>query len=498
MGPLFSFIGLCVVSMLVFLGGAAAGLDSSEMAIVGLALLTGFVGFLPVIVDQTRPPERRQVFITLLMLSYMVHLVLPVFTQYFGSEGGTGARLDFKSIAPWDVVAGQSVTLVGLIMMLLGFYMPVGKGLASMVPKPRYDWSPNAALGVALLMIPLGWTVFLGGQFGLIPKRAGSGVLGEIASAVFYGIALLTIVYIRYRLRIVLVLLMLLIPPTVAFNFFTGSKRLFLTALAMVAIPYIVHDRRIRISWVVAGVAILVVLYPVAQFYREVVQRGYTLTAIEVLSDPGRALGALSAFTSAVEPLEWVTSGLQATGHRLNALTLPCIIVRDTPDLVPYQGGWSIGYIFLSYIPRVLWPGKPETAIVGQWVTDNYGPGPHVKSSTGPSWIGELYFNFSYPGVIVGMLLLGLFFRVLQEICFQPSAAIPFLLTAVVVLYEVARSPQGGLIRPINGVIFAIPPIMAAHFMVRTLGGSVPLHRNTGSSSTRLPRGESDRRLDRS
>ncbi len=479
MGPLFSFVGLCVVSMLAFMGGAAAGLDSWDMAILGLALLTGFVGFLPVIVDQARPPERRQVFITLLMLSYMVHLVLPIFTQYFGSEG-TGGMMDFKSIAPWDVAAGQGVTLVGLIMMLLGFYMPVGKGLASMAPKPRYDWSPNAALGVALIMIPLGWTVFLGGQFGLIPKRAGSGVLGQLASAVFYGIALLTIVYIRYRLRSALLLLLLLIPPTMAFNFFTGSKRLFLTALAMVAIPYIVHDRRIRTSWVVAGVATLVVLYPVAQFYREVVQRGYTLTSIEVLSNPGRALGAIAAFTSGVDPLEYLKVGFQATGHRLNALTLPCIIVRDTPDVVPYQGGWSIGYVFLSYIPRVLWPGKPDTTI-GQWITDNYGAGPHIKSNTGPSWIGEFYFNFGYPGVIVGMLVMGLFFRVLQEICFQPSAAIPFLLIAVVVLYEVARSPQSGLIQPINGVIFAIPPIMAAHFMVRTLGGAVPLHRNTGS-----------------
>ena len=417
-------------------------------------------------------------FITLLMLSYMVHLVLPVFTQYFAPEG-TGGVLDFKRLDPSDVAAGQMVTLAGLVMMLLGFYLPVGKALASLAPEPRYDWSHNAALSVAFVMIPLGWSIYLAGQFGLIPTRAGSGFLGQIASSIFFGIALLTILYIRNRSRVALMMLIVLIPPTMAFNFFTGSKRLFLTALAMVAIPYIVIDRRIRTSWIIAAVAMLVILYPVAQFYREVVQRGFTLSAVEVLSNPARALGTIAAFTSGIEPLEYVTAGFRATGLRLNALTLPCIIVRDTPDVVPFQGGWSIGYIFVSYIPRVLWPDKPVTTI-GQWITDNYGAGPHIRSNTGPSWIGELYMNFGNPGVIFGMLLMGLFFRLLQQICFQPGASIPLLLAAVVVLYQVARSPQGGLIQPVNGVIFSIPPIMAAHFVVRLLGGAVPLRRDTG------------------
>ena len=35
------------------------------------------------------------------------------------------------------------------------------------MPKPRYEWSLAGGIGVAAVMIPLGWAVYLGGQFGL-------------------------------------------------------------------------------------------------------------------------------------------------------------------------------------------------------------------------------------------------------------------------------------------------------------------------------------------
>jgi hypothetical protein len=314
-------------------------------------------------------------------------------------------------------------------------------------------------------MIPLGWMLFLAGQFGILPQRLGSGLLGSLASSLYFGFALLTIAWLRFRSRPALTLMALLIGPTMAFTFFTGSKKLFLAPLIMIALTHAMVTRRLRVSWLVGGLAAIVVLYPVAQFNREVVQRGFSMNAVQVLRDPGRAVGLLSAFLTAFHPWEYIEVGVAATMKRLDALAITNVIVANTPEPVPYQGGWTIGLIFVSYVPRVLWPDKPKTTF-GQWVTDVYGAGPDIKSSTGPSWIGELYFNFGPLGVVVGMLIIGTYFRILHESLLSGPATTPALLLGVAVLLSTAPSLQGGLIAPINGFVYNAIPIAITHLVI--------------------------------
>ena len=144
------------------------------------------------------------------------------------------------------------------------------------------------------------------------------------------------------------------------------------------------------------------------------------------------------------------------------------MIVRDTPEFVPFQGGWTIGYAFLAYIPRLIWAEKPDIT-QGQWVTDNYGaPTSDIVSQTGPSWVGELFFNFGYPGVIIGMALIGLYFRALRESLFGSQSTVPALLVGVVVLYASAPKLGGALAAPINGITFYGGMVMMVHFLVRS------------------------------
>ena len=64
-------------------------------------------------------------------------------------------------------------------------------------------------------------------QFGILPKRVGSGFLGMISNSTYFGIALLMLTYLRHRSREALMMMLLLIPPSMAFNFLTGSKTAF-------------------------------------------------------------------------------------------------------------------------------------------------------------------------------------------------------------------------------------------------------------------------------
>ncbi|MEZ4218750.1 MAG: hypothetical protein R3E88_19925 [Myxococcota bacterium] len=470
------FAAIPAVAFLVCGIAFASGTRGDEMTMVVIAMFTFVVGVLPIAVQALLPASRRHLFISLFALAFLVYFVLPVFPEYFWSDHEGFQRDRLINIAPADIVNGQLAALVALCSVLAGFALPLGKVAAAVLPSPRYDWGYANTLLIAVLMIAFGWLIFLLGQFGLLPRDLGTGFLGTLSSSYYLGNGMLVIAALRHRSRAAVLLLLVMLPPSMGFAFFTGSKKLVLAPLATIALAHIVTTRRVRISWFLGGLVAITFLYPIAQFYRDVVQVGNQLGAVEVLRNPGRAIGLLSAFVSSVDWGEYLLAGLNATSSRMSALGILSVIVRDTPDAVPFQGGWTVGLVFISYIPRIVWPDKPITTI-GQWVTDNYGAGPIVTSQTGPSQVGELFFNFGWPGIILGMLVIGMLFRLMSEMVFRPNAPTVALITAVTALWTILLSLQGALTGLINGFVFALIPIVAAHLIVRFVLGGRPAAR---------------------
>jgi hypothetical protein len=199
-----------------------------------------------------------------------------------------------------------------------------------------------------------------------------------------------------------------------------------------------------------------------------VILHNNTLGTAYVLQRPVEVFSRLGRFVSNQSPGEYLQRGLQATTKRLDALGVTSVILRDCPSRVPYQGGWTLGYIVLSYVPRIVWANKPDMSI-GQWVTDAF-VARGLKSHTGPSWIGEFYFNFGWPGIALGMLVMGIWMRVVNEMFFQPDAPLPAQLMSIVALFTIAPTIQSGLLTPWNGVIIGSLPLIITHWTLRLVG----------------------------
>jgi hypothetical protein len=469
--PLIFLAVVAFLELTLLLWGLALGAEGDDVLVLVVALLTVLVGAAPVLFNMTQPPERRQILITLITVVFVIYLVVPVFTQYFLMKGEyVAGHFRLSNYLAAEVLHAQVVALLGLAMLLIGFYLPFGRIAVSVVPKPTREWPAHAVLFVSLFTLGLGWVVFVLGQLHLLPSRAGSGVLGTLASGSYFGISLLTLAWLRHRRPEALLLLAVVIPLSMLFNFFTGSKRMFLTPPFMFALAYIVYEKRVRMTWVAAGFAALIVLYPVSEFYRSAVQTDELRRVSNFLQNPGETLAALSRFRSSVDTGSYLSEGLKATGKRLDGLGVLTEILKDTPERVPFQGGWTIGYIALSYVPRLIWADKPAIA-VGEWVSQTYGSPLDLTTDVGPTWIGEFYFNWGYPGIVFGMFTLGLLCRAFQERLFGENAPIPALLGGVVVLYAFCRSVQSGLNGPINGTIFNLAPILIAHQLVGMFTG---------------------------
>ena len=490
--PIVLLVLVGVLELILFLSALASGAGAEDLPVLLLALITVLVGAGPVLFNMVQSAHGRQILITLMAASWMVYIAVPVFTQYFLLRGvAVPGSFRLSSFAPGDVAHAQLVALLGLAMLLFGFYLPLGRLAASVIPKPSREWPASAALVVGLLTLTFGWLVYIPGQLGLLPSRGGAAIMGTITSGSSFGIALLALTWLRHRRREALLLLAIVVPLAMLFNFFTGSKRLVLTPPFMIALAYIVYERRIRVSWLAAGLAALVVLYPLANAYRVVVNplRGGRFASF--VQSPGQALERLSEATQNVDFDSYVAQGLASTGSRLDGLGVLAQIVKDTPERVPFQGGWTLGYIALSYIPRIIWADKPEMTI-GIWVSQSYGDPNDPYTHVGPTWIGEFFFNFGYFGVGLGMFVLGFLARIAQERLFFWNATIPALFGAVVVLYVTCRSVQGGVIDPVNGTIFTLWPILIAHYLVglfsgyqRSGGGSRATGAATGPAADR-------------
>ena len=92
------------------------------------------------------------------------------------------------------------------------------------------------------------------------------------------------------------------------------------------------------------------------------------------------------------------------------------LVLTKTPSEVPYWNGESYLPFFTKFIPRALWPKKPEENM-GQRFGIAYRiikPGDKATSINTPI-LAELYMNFGFTGFYIGMFLLGLFFIFLDK-----------------------------------------------------------------------------------
>jgi hypothetical protein len=107
-------------------------------------------------------------------------------------------------------------------------------------------------------------------------------------------------------------------------------------------------------------------------------------------------------------------------------------VIEKTPAQIPYWGGETLYPLLFKPIPRLLYPDKPSEHS-GQtfghlyWFLD---PDDETTSYNLPQLI-ELYGNFGIPGVLVGMFLLGILYRVIQYIFVHPGMGLGAMVGAV-------------------------------------------------------------------
>ncbi len=130
----------------------------------------------------------------------------------------------------------------------------------------------------------------------------------------------------------------------------------------------------------------------------------------------------LKKFTVNVEGMMGLEARLMAMGRRLDVATIQGYLIREYDN---GRSGSSLLEFWAAFVPRVLWPEKPNMSRFGVELNGPYYYYPGESSyqntsATAPTYSAEAYWNFGVIGVVIVSLLLGLAIGWLTR-CWQSS-----------------------------------------------------------------------------
>jgi hypothetical protein len=187
-----------------------------------------------------------------------------------------------------------------------------------------------------------------------------------------------------------------------AFTF--GSKMLAVTILALPAVAYYEVKRKLPLKTGI--VVVLIFVFLIVPLYNTYRQMDRDLGA-------SRRLDQTFAQASNWSSDKYLDASLFAFLQRMTVVTSVAAIMSDTGRFVPYRYGETIILAPIGLlIPRFLWPEKPEIGIGREFGSTFRLKNPFdMETEIALSIVGEFYWNFAIPGVVIGMWLLGMAYR---------------------------------------------------------------------------------------
>ena len=316
-----------------------------------------------------------------------------------GYYGGAGARLNspFRHVRPTDLGTlrtwGKLLLWGGLFFDAIRQVVPIPLVLRGLL----YFTSMTSLLGIALLTILA------------VQKR----LTKRERSTLYAGIVLMALL----RAGSGLVSNVVILAITVFLAVWAGGGRLGLRWILIAAL----------------SIAAMIAMRSVAMEYR-----ARSWFAQTQLSLTGRALLMGQLLVSKVEArgaTSTVADGWTIVAGRSANLDLLADVVRQTGSTVPFWGGETYLSLVGFAVPRFIWPSKP-TKTLGQDFGHRYGylDSWDTWTSINLPFLVEFYANFGEIGVLIGMVIVGVLYRLLDNDLNRPGQPLQVTICSLVLL----------------------------------------------------------------
>jgi hypothetical protein len=330
----------------------------------------------------------------------------------FGAEEPPLPRQAFLSSAELAILIGAALALGGYLAGV-GFVRPAAR------ERQLSDWPSQAVLLIGGSLWLLGTVALVYLQVFVIPAKNSDSLARGLASLSPFqtfaimlghlvqplGLLMLAYGYAKYRGVFWWVLILAVVAVQVAVGFVTDIKIQAMMGAALVILARTLVDNRVPKGWLAAGVAFVVVAFPVFQAYRMEVTGERGLDRAQALQNIGKVVDiVLSSRDKVTEarPGERAQTFLERSSGKGNLELLFNHVGSD----VEFLHGRSLVAIPMAFVPRLLMPDKEDLSVGQLFTKEILKSNDYVYISV--SHLGEWYWNFGWLGVLLGMSMSGL------------------------------------------------------------------------------------------
>lgn len=311
----------------------------------------------------------------------------------------------------------EIVILVGGTILVASYRVVVSLYDPASRPSAPRDWSPKAVLLGGAFMWAIGtyatyqWYVHIvtdttndavnRGIRSQTPVIISISILAQMMQPL--GILLIAYAWRTFRQPILIIPVFLIVVLQVALGFVADIKGLAMLGGILMIITIVLIDARIPKLWLAGAVAYAILVFPIFQAYRTEIHGNRGIARVAVVENFGKVLGLVF---SAEDRVNNGRHRAQTLLERSSVRGSVQMIVEKTGYGVAYQHGFTLTPLIATFIPRILWTDKPDVP-TGQLVNKEFHVSDGEDVYISPSHLGELYWNFGWPGVLFGMAFIG-------------------------------------------------------------------------------------------
>ncbi len=389
--------------------------DFSSREILGvLIVVTGFIPSLEYLWRLRNHKTSEAIpFVPILGIVYIVYYGIPALSDK-----------NIEVVAPDEaILKALWLALIGWCALLYSFYA-IGLKFSMLRPL-RMEWSPERA------KIASFWLLVVGSlSSGFFANRFIPAELQQIFSFISFfkelGLGILIILSLRNLLNSFwnIMIWFILVPVFLLLQIQTGSVApLVLSALYIFMLFWACRS---RLPW---GLVLVVIVFSILL---KGVLKDYRLefwnedpTVITTSSISERTFFIFDEINRKFQEkgLEAFYESSDVVSDRLSLVSTFAHVVWLTPEQIPYWGGATYAALPSIFVPRILWPDKPQKDL-GQAFGHRYEilhPEDEITSVNLPQLI-EFYINFGDAGVLIGMSLMGILYGLMYAKLNTPNS----------------------------------------------------------------------------
>jgi hypothetical protein len=313
--------------------------------------------------------------------------------------------------------ATEAVILLGGLMAAAGYRSVVSMMATTTAAPTRRDWPKQAILVMGCLLWTIGtfaiyhWYVHIVTDTTNEAFRKGVQSRGTYVISAYIlaqmmqplGVLLIAYAWRTYRSAVLLALVVAAVVLQVALGFIIDQKGMAMMGGALVILTCVLLEGRIPKLWVAGAFAYVLFVYPI-----------FVAARVEIHGTRGIARTAIVENFGKVLELAIASKSRDLSGPNREMTFLERLSLRNSVEIfvtktgrdVPFQRGYTLTPLLATFIPKIIWSDKPDVP-TGQLFNKDF----HVTDSDdiflSPSHLGELYWNFGFPGVLGGMAIIG-------------------------------------------------------------------------------------------